>query len=265
MGDSAAQQNQYNQQIRPEKLKEKHEQTIEQIEKLQEVERFLFQNLQSISSSAPDSAAQKAEIRKKIEELVGFRKNLLSQLSGMYTSAQVEVSQRRYDLADQIAVGETMKDELANTQEQLDALEAEKRNKERLVKVGEYEYSRYAEFRGIIKVIVYGCFIALLISFLMKQPWFPATLGVAGLGVTGAWVLITVIGRLFDNFRRDPNEWHRFVQTDGQRYKDEIAEGTKAPQSKGLASLLGMSCPKESFSSMGAMPHDTVKENFSYL
>lgn len=265
MGDSAAQQTQFNKGQRPEMLKEKHEQTIEQIEKLQEVERFLFQNLQSISSSAPDSAAQKAEIRKKIEELVGFRKNLLNQLSGMYTSAQNEVDQRRYDLADQIAVGETMKDELENTQEQLDALEAEKRNKVRLVKVGEYEYSRYAEFRGIIKVIVYGCFIALLISFLMKQPWFPATLGVAGLGITGAWVLITLIGRLFDNFRRDSNDWHRFVQTDGQRYKHEVAEASKVPESKGLASLLGYSCPKESFSSMGAMPHDTVKENFSYL
>lgn len=265
MGDSAAQQNTYSQQIRPEKLKEKHEQTIAQIEKLQEVERFLFQNLQSISSSAPDGDAQKKEIRKKIEDLVNFRKALLTQLSGMYTSAQVEVSQRRYDLADQIAVGETMKDELTNTQEQLDALEAEKRNKVRLVKVGEYEYSRYAEFRGIIKVIVYGCFIALLISFLMKQPWFPPTLGVAGLGITGAWVLITVLSRLFDNFRRDPNEWHRFVQTDGQRYKNEVAEGTKFQKGRSIASLLGVTCPKESFSSMGAMPHDQKKENFSYL
>ena len=218
--------------------------------------------MQSISSSGTDSAAQKAEIRKKIEELVGFRKIYLVNIQDS-TSAQVEVSQRRYDLADQIAVGETMKDELANTREQLDALEAEKRNKERLVKVGEYEYSRYAEFRGIIKVIVYGCFIALLISFLMKQPWFPATLGVAGLGVTGG--IYHGFGRLFDNFRRDPNDWHRFVQTDGQRYKNEIAEGGKTPESKSLASLLGYSCPKESFSSMGAMPHDTVKENFSYL
>ena len=37
-------------------------------------------------------------------------------------------------------------------------LRSEKMNKERLVRVGEYEYSRYSEFRGMIKVIVYGCF-----------------------------------------------------------------------------------------------------------
>ena len=258
---------QYNQNVRPEKLKERHKQTIAEIEKLQEVERFLFQNLQSINNSAPDANSKKEEIKNKIKELVTFRKELLSKLKGMYTSAQIEVTQRRYDLADQIAVGKTMQDELNNTNEQIQALEAEKMNKERMVKIGEYEYSRYAEFRGMIKVVVYGCFIALLISFLMKQPWFPSTLGVAGLGVTAAWVLITIVGRLFDNFRRDSQEWSRFQQTSGQNYKKEITPGKKISSGGGLARLLGLTCPKpeENFDVMGIQPHQTKVESFSYL
>lgn len=268
---SGADKNTFNQNVRPAALAERHKQTIAEIEKLQEVERFLFQNLQSISNSAPDAEAQRDEIRKKIEKLVGFRRELMNKMKGMYTAAHTEVSQRRYDLADQIAVGKTMQDELTNTQEQLDALEKEKRNKIRLVKIGEYEYSRYSEFRGIIKVIVYGCFIALLISFLMKQPWFPATLGVAGLAITAAWVLITVLSRIFDNFRRDSMDYARFVQTDGQKYKNEIAEGGKGPgQGSGLAALLGIGCPnpnynKDAFTLMGVRPHESTKENFSYL
>ena len=268
---SGADQNSYNKNVRPAALAERHQQTIAEIEKLQEVERFLFQNLQSISNSAPDAEAQRDEIRKKIEKLVGFRRELMNKMKGMYTAAHTEVSQRRYDLADQIAVGKTMQDELTNTQEQLDALEKEKRNKIRLVKIGEYEYSRYSEFRGIIKVIVYGCFIALLISFLMKQPWFPATLGVTGLGITAAWVLITVLSRMFDNFRRDSMDYARFVQTDGQKYKNEIAEGGKGPgQGSGLAALLGIGCPnpnynKDAFTLMGVRPHESKTENFSYL
>tara|TARA_B110000003_G_scaffold44401_1_gene41994 strand:+ start:30984 stop:31814 length:831 start_codon:yes stop_codon:yes gene_type:complete len=268
---SGADQNSYNKNVRPAALAERHKQTIAEIEKLQEVERFLFQNLQSISNNQPDAAAQRAEIRKKIEKLVEFRRELMNKMKGMYTAAQTEVSQRRYDLADQIAVGKTMQDELTNTQAQLDALEQEKRNKIRLVKVGEYEYARYSEFRGIIKVIVYGCFIALLISFLMKQPWFPATLGVAGLGITTAWVVITIISRMFDNFRRDSQDYARFVQTDGQHYKNEIAEGSKGPgQGSGLAAMLGLGCPnpnynKDAFTMMGIRPHESKKENFSYL
>jgi len=268
---SGADKNTFNQNVRPAALAERHQQTIAEIEKLQEVERFLFQNLQSISNSAPDAEAQRDEIRKKIEKLVEFRRELMNKMKGMYTAAHTEVSQRRYDLADQIAVGKTMQDELTNTQEQLDALEKEKRNKIRLVKIGEYEYSRYSEFRGIIKVIVYGCFIALLISFLMKQPWFPATLGVTGLGITAAWVLITVLSRMFDNFRRDSMDYARFVQTDGQKYKNEIAEGGKGPgQGSGLAALLGIGCPnpnynKDAFTLMGVRPHESKKENFSYL
>ena len=268
---SGADKNTFNQNVRPAALAERHQQTIAEIEKLQEVERFLFQNLQSISNSAPDAEAQRDEIRKKIEKLVEFRRELMNKMKGMYTAAHTEVSQRRYDLADQIAVGKTMQDELTNTQEQLDALEKEKRNKIRLAKIGEYEYSRYSEFRGIIKVIVYGCFIALLISFLMKQPWFPATLGVTGLGITAAWVLITVLSRMFDNFRRDSMDYARFVQTDGQKYKNEIAEGGKGPgQGSGLAALLGIGCPnpnynKDAFTLMGVRPHESKKENFSYL
>lgn len=270
-------QNAYNTNKRPAALAEKHAQTIAEIQKLQEVERFLFQNLQAIGSSDshPDADAQKAEIRKKIEELVVFRQELLHKLKGMYTSAQVDVTQRRYDLADQIAVGKTIQDELTNTEEQLNALRSEKMNKERLVRVGEYEYSRYSEFRGMIKVIVYGCFIALLISFLMKQPWFPATLGVTGLGLTTAFVLITILGRLADNFKRDPMEWQRFVQSDGQQYKNEAAAGSKVPNegSGGLGALFGLStCSelnkrfKDGFATMGSIsPHDSKKENFSYL
>ena len=160
-----------------------------------------------------------------------------------------------------------MQDELNNTNEQIQALESEKMNKERMVKIGEYEYSRYSEFRGMIKVVVYGCFIALLISFLMKQSWFPSTLGVAGLGITAAWVLITILGRLFDNFRRDSMEWSRFQQTTSQRYKNEVPEGKKVSSSgNGLASLLGVTCPKpETFDIMGVQPHKKNVENFSYL
>jgi hypothetical protein len=270
-------QNAYNTNKRPAALAEKHAQTIAEIQKLQEVERFLFQNLQAIGSSDshPDADAQKAEIRKKIEELVVFRQELLHKLKGMYTSAQVDVTQRRYDLADQIAVGKTIQDELTNTEEQLNALRSEKMNKERLVRVGEYEYSRYSEFRGMIKIIVYGCFIVLLISFLMKQPWFPATLGVTGLGLTAAFVLITILGRLADNFKRDPMEWQRFVQSDGQQYKNEAAAGSKVPNegSGGLGALFGLATcselnkrAKDGFSTMGSIsPHDSKKENFSYL
>tara|TARA_B100001093_G_scaffold518604_1_gene604066 strand:+ start:116 stop:928 length:813 start_codon:yes stop_codon:yes gene_type:complete len=261
-------QNQYNQNVRPAKLAERHKATIAEIEKLQEVERFLFQNLQSISDSAPDAESKKQEIRKKIDELVVFRKELLNKLKAMYTSAQIEVTQRRYDLADQITVGKTMEDELQNTEEQIQALEAEKSNKERMVKIGEYEYSRYSEFRGMLKVVVYGCFIALLISFLMKQPWFPSTLGVAGLGITAAWVLITIIGRLVDNFKRDSMEWSRFNQTSGQSYKNEVEASKKVSGGQGgLARLLGLSCPNpdENFQIMGVRPHESKTNKYSYL
>ena len=76
---------------------------------------------------------------------------------------------------------------------------------------------------------------------------------------------------MFDNFRRDSQDYARFVQTDGQHYKNEIAEGSKGPgQGRGLAAMLGLGCPnpnynKDAFTMMGIRPHESKKENFSYL
>ena len=172
-------QDNYNRNTRPAKLAEKHENTIKQIKELQELERYMFANLQGINKSSPDANEQEERIRRRIQELVTIRQNLFGKLRGMYTSTQINVTKSREDLADQIAVGKTMEDELKNTEEQLEVLRAERANKMKMVEIGQYEYERYNELRGIMKNIVYGIFIVLIISFLMRQPWFPRIVGVA--------------------------------------------------------------------------------------
>ena len=64
---SNAQQDFYNQNTRPVKLREMHENTIKSIKELQELERHMFQNLQSINKSSADASDQEARIRARIE------------------------------------------------------------------------------------------------------------------------------------------------------------------------------------------------------
>ena len=122
-------QDNYNRNTRPAKLAEKHENTIKQIKELQELERYMFANLQGINKSSPDANEQEERIRRRIQELVTIRQNLFGKLRGMYTSTQINVTKSREDLADQIAVGKTMEDELKNTEEQLEVLRAERAKK----------------------------------------------------------------------------------------------------------------------------------------
>ena len=232
-------QDNYNRNTRPAKLAEKHENTIKQIKELQELERYMFANLQGINKSSPDANEQEERIRKRIQELVTIRQNLFGKLKGMYTSTQINVTKSREDLADQIAVGKTMEDELKNTEEQLEVLRAERANKMKMVEIGQYEYERYNELRGIMKNVVYGIFIVLIISFLMRQPWFPRIVGVALIALVIAGTIITVAGRIYYNMRRNDRTYQRLDQSYGGQYnKVEIPQQGAVGEDKGILSML---------------------------
>jgi hypothetical protein len=160
----------------------------------------------------------------------------------MYTSTQIDVTRSREDLADQIAVGKTMQDELTNTEEQLEVLRAEKLNKMKMVEIGQYEYERYNELRGIMKNIVYGVFLILIVSFLMRQVWFPRILGVALIALIIAGTIITVSGRIYYNLRRNDRSYAQLKQTYGGQYnKVVVPQATSVSVDGGLLSMFSCS------------------------
>jgi len=280
-------QDNYNKNTRPAKLAEKHENTIKQIKELQELERYMFANLQGINKSSPDANEQEERIRRRIQELVTIRQNLFGKLRGMYTSTQINVTKSREDLADQIAVGKTMEDELKNTEEQLEVLRAERANKMKMVEIGQYEYERYNELRGIMKNIVYGIFIVLIISFLMRQPWFPRIVGVALIALVIVGTIVTVAGRVYYNMRRNDRNYARLDQEYGGRFnKIEIPQQGAVGEQKGLLSMLTCAnassaysntvaaaksaaanqAQQDGFTVMGSLAaHDGSSSRFSYL
>tara|TARA_B100000424_G_scaffold265497_1_gene255211 strand:- start:742 stop:1548 length:807 start_codon:yes stop_codon:yes gene_type:complete len=266
---SNAQQNFYNQNTRPVKLREMHENTIKSIKEMQELERHMFQNLQSINRSAPDASDQEARIRARIQELVTIRQNLFGKLKGMYTSTQTHVTKNREDLADQIAVGKTMEEELKNTEDQLEILRAEKMNRMKMVEIGDYEYERYNELKGIMKTVVYGIFIILIFSFLMRQPWMPRIVAVALIAITAAVTIISVVSRLRDNLNRDDRDYRKFQQAHGGDFNKIVIPETKEEKDgKGLSGVF--SCPtnantKDGFTVMGGIQPAGSNNNYSFL
>lgn len=267
-----AQQNFYNNNTRPVKLREMHENTIKSIKEMQELERHMFQNLQSINRSAPDASDQENRIRARIQELVAIRQSLFGKLKSMYSSTQTHVAKNRDDLADQIAVSKTMEEELKNTEAQLEYLRGEKMNKMKMVQVGEYEYERYQELKGVMKAIVYCLFIVLVLSYFMRQPWFPNTVGVALIVCTIAYTIISIFWRVAWNLRRNDRNYNKFEQSYGNEFnKIVIPENDEENDGLGLGLF---SCPKpaasdedkDGFQIMGGIQGaKQSSNNFSYL
>ena len=265
---SSAQQQFYNNNTRPVKLREMHENTIKSIKEMQELERHMFQNLQSINRSAPDASDQEARIRARINELVAIRQSLFGKLKSMYVSTQTHVTKNREDLADQIAVGQTMEQELKNTEQQLEILRAEKMNRLKMVQIGDYEYERYNELKGIMKTVVYGVFVILLFSFLMRQPWMPRTVAIALIAVTAAVTIISVASRLRANLRRNDRDYRKFDQSTSDQFNKVIVPESKEEEDGngfGFFSCPKPSNKKEDFTIMGGIQPAGSSNNFSFL
>jgi len=210
-GSSFTQQarNQFNQQ-HPQLLNNKHQSTIKNIQELQELEKYMFNNLQSLNKSSPDSAAEGELIKKRIDELSAMRMNLFGNLKTMYTDSQKLTHDNRSNLADQITMTKVVENELDNAKKQLKILKQDRLNKRRLAELGEYEYDRYSSHKNIVKVIAYGALGILILAFLMTFPWFPSMVGVAGISAIIAIVVIVIFRAVVTNFVRNNRNWNKF-------------------------------------------------------
>ena len=204
-----AQKNAFLQQ-QPAMLGQKHQTTIKNIKDLQEIEKYMFNNLQTLNKSSSASGQQTEIIKKRISELSAMRMALFGQLKTMYKDTQQLTADNRSNLTDQITMTKVVENELDNAKAQLKVLEQEKLNKKRLVELGEYEYDRYTSFKNLLKVIAYGALGVLIIVIAMGQPWFPAMLGVGAIVLIMTVVLITIVRRILTNWRRDELNWNKF-------------------------------------------------------
>jgi len=205
-----AQRNQFSGQ-RAGLLTDKHDNAIKNIKDLQELEKYMFQNLQSLNKSSSGSIQESDIIKKRIEELSAMRVALFSQLKTMYKDQQIQTASSRGNLADQLTMTKVIDNELTNAQKQLDSLEKEYKNKKRLVELSDYEYDRYSSHKNILKIIVYGILGALIIVYLMSFSWFPASVGMLSICIIIAIVFIVIGKRMLVNFTRTNLNWDKFA------------------------------------------------------
>ena len=167
----------------PSMLGNKHQTTIKNIQDLQEIEKYMFKNLQDLNKSSAGSIQESSAIKSRMNELTAMRIALFNQLKNMYKDTQQLTSDNRSNLADQITMTKVIENELDNAKKQLVVLKQEKLNKKRLVELGEYEYDRFSSHKNILKVIVYGVLGILFVIFLMNFGWFPAAAGILAISI----------------------------------------------------------------------------------
>jgi hypothetical protein len=183
-------------------LNEKHQNTLKSIQQLQEVEKYMFQNLERLNNQGGDAIAE-AEAIQKINDLTESRISLFNQLKDVYTSTQEELNDDRRVLANQIAMTKMVEGELNNIKGNISALKQNKNNKLRLVEIGEYESKRYNAHVDIMKIISIASVIVLGMSILHQQGISPAPVTTIVIILAMAVSAIMVILKVIDLYQRN--------------------------------------------------------------
>ena len=179
-------------------LEEKHATTIQNIAELQEMEKYMYQNLEQLNSGGSANSAEQEQILTRINELTQMRMNLFNQLKLQYSSTTDELNDNRNSLSDQIAMVGIVEDELNKAKKNYDTLIQNKNNKVRMIEIGTYESQRYHAHISVMKIIAISSVIILILSILLKRNLLPSKVVTSLIVVTISVGLIMVGLRVFD-------------------------------------------------------------------
>ena len=219
------------------RLKEKHEQIKKDLLELAVIETHLFNQLDAIDRSAASATSTENRIKEHIQSLTNVRTRLLEDLKGVYTSARNDLNMNMDHLNNQKVMSNQLNEELKKAEETLKQLKAEKNNKTRLAQIGEYEFAKNVEHKGILKTIVYGSLVILVLFFLNKKKILPEMISKILVIATTSVILLLVLQRMYWNFRRNNIDYSKFTQPDVAR-----PVGKRKTTEFKLSELLGLTC-----------------------
>ena len=176
------------------------------------------------------------EYTTSLEQLKKARQDTLKTLMTIYEDEQSGLISNARVLTDQKMNYKLLEHQLDEAEKELEILKDNKLNKQRLTKLGEWEYDRYRSHRNILKVVVYGTLAILLILMAMTNiPFFPSSVGVFAIFLIMCIIVYSVIGRVFQNIKRRNHNWNKF---DYSRYmKNDPERDGDGSSGRGLDDL----------------------------
>jgi hypothetical protein len=154
-------------------VQQNNEQILNDIQSLQTMERDLFNSLETNPNLTSD---QQQKIIAKINDISNMRINLYQTLSGVNGFFQGALDSSIGTLQEQtVAIG-IVESELNQAKIRLEALEAEKNNKIRLVEINNYYGDKYSEHAKLMKIIIFILVPVIILTILSNKGFLPRSI-----------------------------------------------------------------------------------------
>ena len=183
-----------------------NQQLIDDIQSLQKMEQELFNNLETNNTLTPE---QQQKYIEKINQLSNMRINLYKTLSGVNVFFQNALSSSVGTLKEQSTAISIVENELNQSKRRLEALEAERNNKIRLVEINDYYSDKYAEHSQLMKIIIFTLVPVILLVIIKNTGLLPNFI---------YYILITIISFIGAYFF-----WRRYasiIMRDNMNYQE---------------------------------------------
>ncbi len=246
-------------------------QALNDIQRLQKMEKSLYEQLESSSANGDDVQRQE-QIVAKINELSAVRMGLFQGLTDMYSQMQNSVAETRVDLVDQMTVVGVVEKELNNAKKNLQALTTAKNNKMRMVEINTYYGKRYQAHAGLMKLLIMVCVPLLILAILRKKQIIPDNYANGLIG------LVVVVGAIFiarrlidlnsrDNMNYDEYNWAfdpdandpTVYEYDKAQIQGTDLETTVKDEASAMAAAVGLGCVGSNCCADGTV-YDTSKD-----
>ena len=183
-----------------------NEQILNDIQALQQIEKQLFENLES---NPQLSSEEQQKIISKINQLSNMRINLYQTLSGVNDFFQNALSSSVGTLQQQSAAIGIIEGELNRSKNQLSELEDDNMNKIRLVEINNYYGDKYAEHSQLMKIVIYTLVPIIILATLNNKGILPSSI------YYGLLIIVSAIGGFYF--------WKRFaslIMRDNMNYQE---------------------------------------------
>lgn len=184
-------------------LNSTQEQTLSNIQRLQEMERSMYDKLDTSTNNKTLTEPEQQQVIDKINELSTIRTNLFQTLQQDYALEASNVSETRNDLVNQITTVGIVENELNNAKQTLTSLENERYNQLRMVEINNYYGKKYGAQANVMKWVVILCIPLLIIAILMNKQIIPSKIGGPLMTIILIIGIIIIVTKLWDISRRD--------------------------------------------------------------
>ena len=195
------------------KLSEINDQTLNDIQRLQDLEKELYAKMEALSATKKLTQKTKDDIIAQINNLTQLRMNLYANLKNNYDQYQITAITTSNTYDEQSAAVSVVEKELDAAKAKLQSMEDDKTNKMRYIDLNMYYGKQYKDHAEIMKIIIYMCVPIIILTIVAQKGLIPMNIVaiiVAIIATIGILFLVSRVGSAMnrDNMNYDRINWY---------------------------------------------------------